>query len=142
MRRNIVSIAPDKSVADAARKMRDCGEDFVAISENGRFKGLLTRESIVFSIAIDDTNPRRRKAGTLVNHRLPKVPPGTDVVEAAKIMARQNVQYMPVVQNGLLRGILTLDDILRESPALAVIVMTRQNEINDGRKKYALANTA
>jgi len=142
MRRNVVSIAPDRSVADAARRMRDCGEDFVAISENGRFKGLLTREIIVLSIATDDTNPKRCKVGQLVNNRLPKVPPGIDVIEAAKIMARQNIRYMPVVQNGLLQGILTLEDILRESPALAIIVMTRQNEINEGRKKYAMAQTA
>ena len=44
-----------------------------------------------------------------MKNQLPLISPGADIMEAVKVMADNGVQLLPVVQNGKLLGLLTLD---------------------------------
>ncbi len=128
MQRDVFSVTPTTSIIDIARKMRNCKAEIITVCENGKYRGVVTREDIIDCIASANHSPKRQSAGALMHNGLPKISPGADIIDAAKIMAKHESQYMPVVQNGKLFGILTLDNLLYESPALAVVVLTKQNE--------------
>ena len=128
MQRDTFSVDPKTSILEVARRMNSGKTEIVTVCDNGKYRGIVTREDIISCIASGNLSPKRQSAGSLMHNGLPMISPGTDVIDAAKIMARRGAQYMPVVQNGKLVGLLTLDALLYESPALAVVVMTRQNE--------------
>ncbi|MFO8101368.1 MAG: CBS domain-containing protein [Dehalococcoidia bacterium] len=128
MQRNVLSVKPTTSLLEVARQMSNGRTEMITVCDNGKYKGIITRDDIISSIASDNGSPKRQSAATLMHNGLPRISPGTDIIDAAKIMAKHGSQQMPVVQNGKLFGILTLDDLLYESPALAVIVMTRQSD--------------
>ncbi len=141
MTRNYISVPPKMSVTEAARKMRDTGNEAIVVCENGRYKGLVTRDDIVSFIVSNSNGPARKSVACIMNNELPKISAGVDILEAAKVMARKDIQYMPVVQNGKLQGLLTIDDLLYESPALAVIVLTKHCEMK-GRRAQELVQAA
>ena len=125
MERNIASVCPSASVTEAARKMRDSQTGTVIVCENGKLRGIVTEERIISEIVAGDRNARRESVGSLMLNQLPKTTPGTEIAEAAKLMAIHGVQMLPVVHNGKLKGILTLDDLIDESPALAFMVFSK-----------------
>ena len=129
MQKDVFSVTPTTSIVDVARKMRNYKAEIITVCENGKYKGIVSREDIISCIAAANHSPKQKSAGTLMHNGVPKISPGTDIIDAAKIMAKHESQHMPVVQNGKLLGILTLDNLLYESPALAVIVMTKQSEL-------------
>ena len=138
MNRSFISVPPTMLITEAARKMRDSSDEVIVVCENGRYKGLVTREDIVSFIVSNSNDLARKSVASVMNNGLPKISAGVDILEAAKVMARKDIQHMPVVQNGKFLGLLTIDDLLYESPALAVIVLTKHCEMK-GRRERELA---
>jgi predicted transcriptional regulator len=61
------------------------------------------------------------------------IDPGSDLNEAARIMAKNNIRRLPVVNNGVLVGILTSTDVMTVSPELTEILVENarmENQIN------------
>jgi CBS domain-containing protein len=133
MKKRTVSLSPSASLTEVARRIIDCEAGVVTVCEKGKLRGIITKENIVSRIATNDCDLRKQKAVSVMKNNVPKISPGVDITEAAKLMVNHNVQCMPVIQNGKLLGLLTLEDLLTESPALAVIVMTKQYESKSRR---------
>ena len=128
MTNDLASVNPSTPIVEVAQKMRDNGLSTIPVCENGKLRGLITEKSIVAKIVAAGHNPKRERAETLMVNGGPKVSYGCDAVEAAKIMANHGVRCLPVVQNGgKLVGILTLDDIVKESMVLATMVLATSN---------------
>jgi len=117
-------VAPSTPITEVAKKMRDSGMSAIPVCEKGILRGLITDRSIISKIVASGNSPKRERAGALMTNEGPRIPCGCDAVEAAKIMANHGVRYLPVVQNGgKLVGMLTLDDLIKESMVLATMVL-------------------
>ncbi|MFP3975313.1 MAG: cyclic nucleotide-binding/CBS domain-containing protein [Chloroflexota bacterium] len=125
MRRNAISVSPEATVAEAAKLMTNHDMDAIAVCENGKFRGLVTYQNIVSQVVADNRDAGRERVTLITSNNLPKVCPGIALAEAIKIMAKHRTRVVPVVQNGKFVGLLTMDDVMRESPAL--VVMTAQH---------------
>ena len=128
MRQNATMVSPSATIREVAQKMRDSSIGVVPVCENGKLRGIITQENMINRIIAGSKKNRYRSAASLMSNDIPKISPGTNIIDAAKVMVRRTVQYMPVVQNGKLMGMLTIEDVLKESPALAVMVMTKQSD--------------
>ncbi len=122
---NPVTVSPSTPVIEVARKMTEHKLEVILVCDNGKLKGVITEGDIVAGIVASAQNPKRQEARSLMRNSLPKVSPGSDTFSAAKIMARHKVHYLPVVQNGKLKGMLTLDHLVSESLAAASLVLDR-----------------
>ncbi|MBI2908772.1 MAG: CBS domain-containing protein [Chloroflexi bacterium] len=138
MTRDIVSVMPSASIIDVARQMRDTGTGVVPVCENGRFRGLITERDIVTSTVACEGNLTRNPAGKLVKEdRHPMISPGDELIRAAKVMASHGVAVLPVAQNGKLLGLITLENLARESLGLAAIVFAKMTERRASREAKA-----
>ena len=121
-------VSPSTTIQEVARQMRDSGLGTIPVCENGKLRGLISEKGIISKIVASGQNPEEEQAGSLMVSGGPKVPSGCDTVEAAKIMANHGVRCLPVVQNGgKLVGMLTLDDLVKESIVLATMVLATSN---------------
>ncbi|MDD5095427.1 MAG: CBS domain-containing protein [Dehalococcoidia bacterium] len=121
---NQLVISPFTSIMEVAQKMRDCGVDLAAVCEKDKFRGIITEKAIVSGIVASAQNPQEAFARSVMITDTPKVSLGASLFEAAKIMAHHKIPYLPVVQNGKFFGILTLEDVARESMASAAMVLS------------------
>ncbi len=121
-------VSPETPILEVAQQMRDSGLGTIPVCENGKLRGLITESSIVSKIVASGQNPKREQAGAIMSSGGPKIQYGCDAVEAAKIMANHGVRYLPIVQNGgKLAGMLTIDDLVKESMVLATMVLATSN---------------
>ncbi len=128
---NVASVSPSAPIVEVAQKMRDCRIGTIPVCENGKLRGMITERSIISKVVAYGYNPKRERAKTLMSNNGPIISLGSNTTEAAKIMATHRVCCLPVVQNGgKFVGLLTLNNLVNESPALASMVLARANGDN------------
>jgi len=120
----LVAVSPDDAAIQAVKKMKACGTGVISVCENGKFRGVVREKDIIGLIAAG-IDPVSQRVGSVMCNHLPIVPPGVDIVDAAKIMVNNGVRELPVAQNGRLVGLLTLDVLARKNPALAALVFSK-----------------
>jgi len=126
MDRAVSIVKPSSSISEVAKKMKQRSVEILAVCENGKLRGIITGEMIISEIVAANRNTQKECAASVMCSRLPQVPPGTEITEAARLMAKHSISILPVVQSGKLMGILRMDNLLAESPALAFMVMAKK----------------
>ena len=70
-------------------------------------------------------DPSVTPAGSVMSKDWPTISPNDDIWHAVNVMADRGIKVLPVVHNGKLVGLLSLDDLKRKSPALAAMVFSK-----------------
>ena len=125
MTRKFASVIPSASVLEVAEKMVDHSTCLIPVCEDGKLRGVITERGIITYIVATGDNPYREQAKVLMDSCHPMVSPGDDIYRAAKIMANNGTQALPVTQNKRLLGILTVDDVAMVSLAAAAAVLVK-----------------
>ncbi len=109
MTRGAAVVAPDSSLYEAARLMRDHGIGAVPVVDGTLVVGILTdRDIVVRAIAHETPDIPVRK---IMSKAICCVGPDEDIKTARKIMTRERIHRLLVVRSGALLGIVTLGDI-------------------------------
>ena len=79
----------------------------------GRLRGLLTDRDIVTRCLAADRDPTQARAETVMTRRIVAGSPAMDAAVAAHLMGREQVRRLPVLENGVLCGVVSLADLAR-----------------------------
>jgi CBS domain-containing protein len=113
--RKVFSIAPERSLQDAAQEMARCGVGaLVAISEDGRVVGIISERDIVRAaaksgeLALKDTIARHMTTGV-------KFALEDETIDSAmEAMTQGRFRHMPVMRRDMLVGIVSIGDVVKE----------------------------
>ena len=104
------TVAPDESIQNAARIMRDEDTGVVPVVENGRAVGVVTDRDIVVR-AVADGGEMNRPIREICSSAIVAATPDMSTREAAQLMSDHQVRRLPVVENERLVGIVSLGDL-------------------------------
>jgi CBS domain-containing protein len=108
------SIDADKSVAYAAKMMRDEDVGLAPIVEGDRLIGTLTDRDIAVRVVAEGRDPESTTAREVASTDLVTVDPQQELDEALRLMAQHQVRRLPVVEeDGRLVGIVAQADVAR-----------------------------
>ena len=114
MTSNPCTIDADKSVAYAAKMMREEDVGLAPVVEAERLVGMLTDRDITIRVVADGKDPEQVKVGDVASSQLVTVSPEQDLDEALRMMAKHQVRRLPVVEeDGKLVGVVAQADIAR-----------------------------
>jgi uncharacterized membrane protein len=140
MSREVVSVEPAASIADAARTMRANGISSVMVVQPGGAMGIITERDCVTLMA-EGIDPATTQVGDRMSRGLVTVTSATDVAEATQLMADHHIRHLPVVDRGQLVGMLSLRDPAGRNPALRRVDEDRrqsmQNRVSDAITAFA-----
>ena len=132
MTRDPVTVAPDATVASAARTMRDRHISCVLIAEDdGRLVGILTTRNLTGLVAdarSPDTPVSKVMASnpyTLTEHDA--------VLDAILEMSERSIGHVPIVDGGRAIGIVTRTDVIQRDTNSAAAIITeigRQDDLS------------
>ena len=115
MTSNPCTIDAEKSVAYAAKMMREEDVGLAPIVEGEKLIGMLTDRDIAIRVVAEGRNPDQVKVRDVASTRLVTVDPQQDLDEALRMMAKHQVRRLPVVEeDGRLVGVVAQADIARE----------------------------
>ena len=115
MTSNPCTIDADKSVAYAAKMMREEDVGLAPIVEGERLVGMLTDRDITVRVVAEGKDAGQVKAGDVASSQLVTVNPQQDLDDALRMMAKHQIRRLPVVEgDGKLVGVVAQADIARE----------------------------
>ena len=111
---NPIWISPETPVSTAARILAKYNIGMLPVcTPQGRLRGLLTDRDIVTRCLAADRDPSRAQAETVMTRRIVAGSPAMDAAVAAHLMGREQVRRLPVLENGVLCGVVSLADLAR-----------------------------
>jgi CBS domain-containing protein len=109
------TIDAGKSVAYAAKMMRDEDVGLAPIVEGDKLIGMLTDRDIAIRVVAEGRNPDQVTVAEVSSQQVVTIDPQQDLDEALRIMAKHQVRRLPVVEeDGRLVGVVAQADIARE----------------------------
>lgn len=111
MTSTVVTAAVHTPVREVAEIMRERNVGAVVLcAEDGSPSGIVTDRDVAVSVVAAGCDPHV-SAGEHASSPVITGEPGMHLSEAATLMARFGIRRLPVVEDGRLAGMLTLDDI-------------------------------
>ncbi|HTI36046.1 MAG TPA: CBS domain-containing protein [Vicinamibacterales bacterium] len=115
MTRNVLTIAADESIENAAARMAEAGVHHLVVrGKRGAVVGVISRTDVARA-------PLTARVADFMPHRLLSVRSDTPVAHAAALMRTYGIGSLPVMTGSRLIGIVTVSDMLdlveTENPA-------------------------
>jgi CBS domain-containing protein len=118
MTANPCSIDADKSVAYAAKMMRDEDVGLAPIVERDRLVGTLTDRDIAVRVVAEGRDPESTSVREVASSDLVTIDPQQGLDEALRLMAQHQVRRLPVVEeDGRLVGVVAQADVAQHADA-------------------------
>lgn len=111
MTREPVAMTAETTLAEAAAHMRDHEIGDVLITEGGGLIGIVTDRDIIVRAIASGGDPSKTTLGDVCTPEPATIQPDDDFQDALAVMAARAVRRLPVVDNGHVVGVLTLNDI-------------------------------
>lgn len=111
MTKNVKVCGPHDSVTAAAKIMRDVNCGTVPVCEGKKVVGMITDRDIVLNVVADGKDSDAVHCHDCMTSDVITCSPETDVHECARMMSKNQIRRIPVVQNGELVGICAIGDL-------------------------------
>jgi IMP dehydrogenase len=102
----VLTVSPRDTVGDVDRAMRERGDTAAIVTEDERVVGLFTEKELA-QVSNDGVVSDQMAAPCAT------IEPGSSLTDAARTMTEWSQRFLPVVDDGLLVGILSLTDMRR-----------------------------
>ncbi|MEA1904939.1 MAG: CBS domain-containing protein, partial [Candidatus Hadarchaeota archaeon] len=122
MTMDVLTVGPRSSVARAAKLMSENGVGSLIVVQKKEPVGILTERDLLMKVVSRDIKPSKIQVGKIMSKPIITTDADADVVDAARIMIRNKIRRLPVVEGGKLTGILTASDITAVSPELIEVL--------------------
>jgi signal-transduction protein with cAMP-binding, CBS, and nucleotidyltransferase domain len=125
MSRKVNKIDEKKTVYHAAKQMAKERRGYVVVVRKNKPVGILTDSDILEKVISKGRDPKKVKVSEVMSSPIITISPNDEIVEASRLMRKNSIKRIPVVEKGKLIGIITDNDIARVSPEFINIIEER-----------------
>jgi CBS domain-containing protein len=113
MRRDIQSVDPEATLADAARKMRTARVGALWVFERGAYIGVVTEADLVRKAMAEGLDPAQEKVRRIMSSPVITIEIDRSAHDASDLMAEKGVRHLAVAQEHQIVGTVSVRDLLR-----------------------------
>lgn len=125
----VISVDENEDIVQVANKMREQRVGAViVVNISGNPVGIVTERDIVTRVVADGVDPNMLVASKVMTSPLKMVEPELELMDAMKMMDRENIRRLGVIYKGELVGIVTDRSIIRLIPTI-MDILKEQKEI-------------
>ena len=111
----VVTIRPDASLADATHELAAGNFGALIVSADGReVIGIISERDIVRSLAKEGASALDRKVSDVMTIEVFSCAPSDRVDDMMAVMSNRRFRHMPVIENGVLCGVISMTDVMRK----------------------------
>jgi len=112
---HVETVQSELTVIDALRLMADKNIGSVAIAQNDKFIGLMTERDYSRKVILKGRSSSETTVGEIMNTEYPSVVGNDSIEHCMELMSSNNLRYLPVVEQGKLAGIVSINDVVTET---------------------------
>ena len=129
---DVISVSEKATVREAAELMNKNEIGCLVVVKKGKPVGIVTETDMVKRVILKLVDPEKTKVSEIMSEPLVFGNPQMGVDEASKIMQRQKIKKLPVVEKDRLVGLVTTTDIVRSPEVMKMMIRAiKRNLIRD-----------
>ena len=109
----VISIGSKEPVSAAAKLMHRSNLGALPVCDGGQLRGMITDRDIVLRCVAAGADPEQTEVGEIMSRGIITTGPFEEVEHAVRLMSRDQVRRLPVLDRGKLVGMVTLCDMAR-----------------------------
>jgi len=111
MTESLIDCSPTVSVAQAAKLMRNRNTGDVLVTDEGKIVGILTDRDIAVRVIAKSLDPDQVLVRDVMSTHVRTGEPSWDLSKIAKEMGKHQIRRMPIAENGVPVGMVSLSDV-------------------------------
>jgi CBS domain-containing protein len=108
----VVSVPPTATVHEAARRMNERSIGGLAVLADGVLTGVFTERDVLRRVVVPGRPPAGTTVAEVMTTPVITCSASTRIEECAELMTSRRIRHLPVVDDGVLGGIVTIGDLL------------------------------
>jgi len=126
----VITVEVDATVMKAVKVMNENEIGCLVITRKGRAVGILTERDLLKRVIGKSMNPSKTKVRDIMTKPLIAGYPDMDLEDATRLMFEKKIKKLPVVDNGRLKGLITLTDVARFQPQMIKILKKLSDHVS------------
>src|SRR5258705_1297969 len=115
--RALWTVEPRDSALAAMHLMADKNIGFLVVVENAAIVGVLSERDCVRRLVLVGKSPEAAAVGDIMVRNVVKAEMGNTFADCLKLMHEHRIRHLPVVENGVAVGVVSIRDLLGEAVA-------------------------
>ena len=111
----ITSVTPDTTVLEALRIMADQNIGSVMVLEGNNYMGIMTERDYSRKVILKGKSSTDTQVSEIMSRDFPAITPQDTVEFCMQLMSDKNIRYLPVFEGNTLCGIVSINDVVRET---------------------------
>ena len=112
---HIITVAPQETVLEALKIMADQNIGSVMVMNNGKYMGIMTERDYSRKVILNGKSSTHTEVSEIMSEDLPRVTPNDSIDYCMKLMSDRNIRYLPVFENEMIIGIISINDVVKET---------------------------
>lgn len=113
----VVTLSEEASLAEVAKVLTDRKIGAAVISGNGGVAGIISERDIVIAIAQSGASALNKPAASVMTSAVMCCDSATSIDDLMNMMTERRVRHIPVVEDGALKGIVSIGDVVKRKIA-------------------------
>ncbi len=109
---DVLMVAPDTTVLEAARMMNERGVGSVLVMEGGTLAGIFTERDLMRRVVAVDRLPGATRVGDVMTSSLVTCTPDATMQDCGTVMSDRRIRHLPVLGDDGVVGVVTTGDLL------------------------------
>ncbi|NNV56438.1 CBS domain-containing protein [Limnovirga soli] len=120
----VTTVPSTTTVIDALHIMADQNIGSVVVAEEGKFLGIMTERDYSRKVVLNGRSSTDTTVGEIMSDQFPAVAESDTIEHCMELLSSKNLRYLPVMTNGKLSGIISINDVVKET------ILTQQETIS------------
>lgn len=129
----LVILKPNTSVLEAARTLDNNQVGAIVVQHEGRVAGIVTDRDLAVRVLGQGLDARNTTLAKVMTEDVVTLPPDASRTDALRLMQERRIRRIPLVAEGAVVGVVTLDDLLAdEAASLEAFADVVRAQVGDG----------
>jgi CBS domain-containing protein len=111
--REVWSIGPSESVFDALKLMAEKGIGALVVLEAGKVVGIISERDYARKVILQGRSSPTTRVNEIMTARVAYAQPQQNIDECMAIMTEKRIRHLPVMEDGLLIGVISIGDLVK-----------------------------
>ncbi|GAB3981860.1 CBS domain-containing protein [Spirosoma terrae] len=108
----LYSVSSDETVLDALKVMADKNIGAVLVVDEGRLTGIFSERDYARKVILKGRHSNDTRVAEVMTSRVITIEPEQRLDECMEIMSERHIRHLPVMENGTLMGIISINDVV------------------------------
>jgi len=111
----VTNVSAGTSVLDALKIMADQNIGSVMVMDGEKYLGIVTERDYSRKVILNGKSSTDTKVSEIMSNDLPRVKQNDSIDYCMQLMSDKNIRYLPVFEDEHLIGILSINDVVKET---------------------------